>query len=888
MATQGPSLQVQASPVNTFVSAAAPAVALYDQQQVQMALQLVDAFSDLSVTAAQFAGSMKAEQNEEDIKTGIDLVNKSRKSYQKLVESGEIKPTENPWMAVGAQQASGTLEGMKARAEFERIYAQKAVNDPKFFDSPEAFDALAAQYVQNANVNLGDASYQTRSFYEAFNPYIASKAMQHEEGMAKFQENKILTGIQAKVFTAIQDSASQNESVRNDAITALQDLMSTPQGVAQQAVNRTVIETFVQAMSEGDNPQQAQRIFDSIKSGTGLLKDTAEAKAALGQAQAAIRRNINSLTHEESIAFDKWIGSDLIPTVLKGGLSDQQARDMLNGYFTGSNQRITVSAEAMEAKKGYALNRLEEARNEAERQLQKSVQTTMVETIETLSDESNMDVARQRFDETVEFLGLPTEDKWKWEAMFESQYNKNAERRSMRALQQREELLWNGVAGTGGAEEFGLKQQAATQFAAYFSKNELPTFQNFKGELDDFLIEVGVSPGTDKAKAVYRTAYSQFDSVLTEQINAIAQSQFQGNLMPVEGEPTDVRRAKADLRGKAAMLRLRMGITFDDTRAATDIVGRAMSAMNPAAAEAGTVETWPVEDLINAYNNAIQTTQPIDGILPGGPYGDALKDSLAYAANRTRAGDNPEDVVRDLVSQQFFGTTMKVEKDALSRSSLVAGHYVTGKGQDAEDYQTTFGLVLEQGSVTNPDTAPYAAAAFSQEFQKAIMKPPHNPRVAHEAAREAVMNNHIFVRGSMVPKHPSFGASVDENFLGTWLSLKYPNNPDATLVVATVDANGTPVMAVRDAQGNALVPVDAEDFAPVLYTPTDIVGDSANVVRALPDYMRVRGFREQVREPLTALARDAASNPGFSVFRIGEALRGAVQAAAQKPRKEEK
>jgi hypothetical protein len=116
---------------------------------------------------------------------------------------------------------------------------------------------------------------------------------------------------------------------------------------------------------------------------------------------------------------------------------------------------------------------------------------------------------------------------------------------------------------------------------------------------------------------------------------------------------------------------------------------------------------------------------------------------------------------------------------------------------------------------------------------------------------------------------------------------KYPDNEDATLVVVTVDANGTPVMAVRDAQGNALVPADAEERVPSLYTPRDIMGDYQDIVSALPEYMAMRGFREQIREPLFKATREAVSQPGLAPFRFGEVLRGAVQAAARKPRQDQ-
>jgi len=210
MAKARPSLDVAARPVSTFVAPNQNAVAaeLYDQQAVQNALQFADAFSNLSVSAAKLAGALKQQSNEEEILKGQDLVNQSRRSYQQLVSEGQIKPTENPWFAIGAQKASGAMEAAKARANFETLLEKKIQEDPNFLDDPRGFDAFAYQYTQNVNQLIGDASYMSRSFYESFNPFVGAMQVKHEQRVIDHNNKKIFDGASAAVILAVDDLAS--------------------------------------------------------------------------------------------------------------------------------------------------------------------------------------------------------------------------------------------------------------------------------------------------------------------------------------------------------------------------------------------------------------------------------------------------------------------------------------------------------------------------------------------------------------------------------------------------------------------------------------------------------------------------------------------------------
>jgi RNA-binding protein YhbY len=348
MPKQRPGLTVNAAPISTFVAPQAAAAELYDAQSVNLALQFSEAFKDLSLSAANFYATLKTDSNKENLQAGIDLVNKNQKSYQDLVDAGEIKPSENPWLAVGAQQASGTMEGMRARSHFMSLYNQTAESDPKFFDNADGFNALAHQYTENMNTKIGDRAYLSRSFYEAFNPFIASTGMDHEQRVTEKNQQRVTMGVGAIIAQAWQDMDSPDPLVKNSALNVAQfniDEMSR-RGVSPTTINQTATKNILELMSKGKNPERGYKMFDVLQSGTGSMGKTefAQYHLTLNKAQIEANRQTNSL---EDLRQLNDFTDGLIAAVVDGRMPEPQAREAYRNRVSGTEAEKFTPSVAM-------------------------------------------------------------------------------------------------------------------------------------------------------------------------------------------------------------------------------------------------------------------------------------------------------------------------------------------------------------------------------------------------------------------------------------------------------------------------------------------------------------------------------------------------------------
>ena len=352
MPQQRPGLSVNATPVSTFVAPQAAAAELYDVQSVNLALQFSDAFKELSVSAANFYGTLKTQSNKENLQAGIDLVNKNQKSYQDLVDAGEIKPSENPWLAVGAQQASGTMEGMRARSHFMSLYNQAAESDPKFFDNADGFNAMAHQYTENMNTKIGDRAYLSRSFYEAFNPFIASTGMDHEQRVTEKNQQRVTMGVGAIIAQAWQDMDSPDPIVRASALNVAQFSLdeTSRKGVSPTIINQTATKNILELMSKGKNPERGYKMFDVLQSGTGSMGKTEFAKyhLTLNKAQIEANRQTNSL---EDLRQLEDFTDELITAVVDGRMPEPQAREAYRNRVSGTEAEKYTSSVAMAGEK---------------------------------------------------------------------------------------------------------------------------------------------------------------------------------------------------------------------------------------------------------------------------------------------------------------------------------------------------------------------------------------------------------------------------------------------------------------------------------------------------------------------------------------------------------
>jgi uncharacterized protein YegP (UPF0339 family) len=343
MPNQRPSLSVNATPVSSFVAPQAAAAELYDQQSVNLALQFSEAFKELSLSASNFYANLKTQDNKESLQKGIDLVNMNQKSYSSLVESGEIKPSENPWLAVGAQQASGTMEGMQARAHFMSLYDQQSQSDPKFFDNADGFNALAHQYTTNINTKIGDQAYLSRSFYEAFNPFIASASVDHEQKVATKNTERITLGVAAATAQGYQDLQSSDPIVKEGAMKFLQyriDEMGRS-GVSQRVINETLTKNVMALAVESDNPDLVLSILKKVYAGTAPIADTEYAQVQMALYGGKIEEARNRTSLEENLQIRKLTDS-FAKRVASGDITVDQAQEDYLKIVTGDDRQLTL------------------------------------------------------------------------------------------------------------------------------------------------------------------------------------------------------------------------------------------------------------------------------------------------------------------------------------------------------------------------------------------------------------------------------------------------------------------------------------------------------------------------------------------------------------------
>ena len=564
MAKQRPSLGVSASPISTYVAPVAAASAgleLYDQQTVNLALQFSEAFQNLSLTAANFAGSLKAESNKEELQKGLDLVNSSQKTYQQLVEDGQIRPTENPWLAIGAQQGSGMMEGMKARAHFMETYQKRAAEDPKFYDSLDSFNALASQYAQNVGTSLKDSPYQSRAFFEAFNPFVSSMSLKHQENVAKTAENKVLMGVGASVAQLTQDIKSQDPIVRREAMQAFRNSIDElgQMGVSRTRVNEAVVENMIALMETTDQADQVQAIYDSLDFGYGLVKNTAHAKALYAQRAPNIERNRQKLTQAKDSNWRKFVVESAPSVAFKSKLEQIEFLESSLPEVVGS-----VSPEQFRSMIAFGQSEIEEARREQEAARKETIADTLAENLgkatqgPIIGDPQAW--AKDRINETTDLvnaLGLTGVDRQRHLTSATSTINSLAEQELAKREAKAEDEVYKTLTALGkgydetipdGLEPDAYKEAALKKLEEAMTAANTPEKQrinlraSLEKDIDGNAEERLVASTTAKMRGLQMVN----DSTLMQGVQSFMGFQADGSIdMSRAGPPPNVQQSRA-------------------------------------------------------------------------------------------------------------------------------------------------------------------------------------------------------------------------------------------------------------------------------------------------------------------------------------------------------
>ena len=867
MAKARPNLGVTAQPVSTFIQPNQNAVAaeLYDQQTVNNALQFAEAFSNLSVSAARLAGGLKQEWNEEQVQQGMDLVNKSRKSYQQLVQSGEIKPTENPWFAIGAQKASGSIEAMKARVHFESLLEQKVAEDPSFLDDPRGFDAFAYQYTQNVNQFMGDASYMSRAFYESFNPFMGTMQAKHEGRVIEHNTQKILTGVASEVQRAAQDWTSPNPTVRQQALGTLQTRLDemVNQGVASNRVNNAAVDALVDLMATSDDPRAAREIFNTIEAGTGLLSGIQYAKTQMAMNASKIQANDLRMSAEESKFLAARIEKDLTPQIVSGAMTVEQAEKALREDF--AQGKVRINANEQESKIGYLRSFSAAAIREREAQVKKEQNNAFWELVTLAADTDGVEdldarlgelkqrvgaigldpeqlyrgrelldriteqakkdrilatadaqtnelyqlaldaknaqsdeeasAALKKYKDRIETLGLAPEQRLRAEEMFAKVQDATFEAQSIRNINNATTILWNGTGNKDGILPI-LKEEVGKSFEP--NSNFVPGFAEARQQYDTYLTQtLGLTPDEDKYKKGLAQAYTKIRDSL---------KQYEAAYLQQAGAD---REAAASVRQRFLAMRMNLATEFEDARDVAPAFRGLLSEMNPQVVEragSGEVGALPyTEDMVMAYMLAKDNNQNLSTILPGGENGKALIAKLDRAVDLIKAGANIGDVARDISRFTAFGRAGEVDyfdlRNPLKWIDLYDKETTLKIRESNQELREAIADTSRSGTL-EPDAATYLDFAYRQAYLDELSTNPTGSNSAHKVAMDKVMEENVFIRGSLLPKR-NLGPNQDELYLEAWLRAKYPNNPNATLVVVSPPGADQVLMAVRE-NGNAV------------------------------------------------------------------------------------
>jgi len=864
MAKARPNLGVTAQPVSTFIQPNQNAVAaeLYDQQTVNNSLQFAEAFSNLSVSAARLAGGLKQEWNEEQVQQGMDLVNKSRKSYQQLVQSGEIKPTENPWFAIGAQKASGSIEAMKARVNFESLLEQKVAEDPSFLDDPRGFDAFAYQYTQNVNQFMGDASYMSRAFYESFNPFMGTMQAKHEGRVIEHNTQKILTGVASEVQRAAQDWTSPNPTVSQQALGTLQTRLDemVNQGVASNRVNNAAVDALVELMATSDDPRAAREMFNAIKSGTGSLSSTQYAKTQMAMNASKIQANDLRMSAEESKVLAARIEKDLTPQIVSGAITVEQAEEALREDF--AQGKVRINANEQESKIGYLRSFSAAAIREREVQVKKEQNNAFWELVTLAADTDGVEdldarlgelkqrvgtigldpeqlyrgrelldriteqakkdrvlatadaqtnelyqlaldaknaqsdeeasAALKKYKDRIETLGLAPEQRFRAEEMFAKVQDDTFEAQSIRNINHATTILWNGTGNNDGILPT-LDREVRESFEP--NSNFVPGFAEARQQYDTYLTDtLGLTdPNDTKYKKGLSQAYTKMRDALKQYETVYLQK-------------AATREEAASVRQRFLAMRMNLATEFEDARDVAPAFRGLLSEMNPQVVEragSGEVGALPyTEDMVMAYMLAKDNNQNLSTILPGGENGKALIAQLDYAVDRIRAGEKIGDVARDVSRLMSFGGVSKI--DYFDKINPIKWMDTDGSDQQTrENIRVSHAELREAVAATSrsgafeTDAGTYLDYEYRRHYATEVSNNPMAARSAHKVAMDKVMEENVFIRGSLLPKR-NLGPNQDEVYLEAWLRANYPNNPNATLVVVSPPGADQVLMAVRE------------------------------------------------------------------------------------------
>ena len=846
MAKQRPTLGTFAQPVSTFVQPIDPekTVAPVDQQAVRESYAFAEMFGQLSESAARLASTIKMDMNKDAAAAGALLVNQSRQSYAELERAGKIKPNENPWFAVGAQQASGILEAHKSAVEIESLYEQHKKENPAFLDDTKAFDALVSSYVANKSAGFGSAQYLSGAFFDNFNPTVVRLQQKNLDDIENSRFSKYINASRAKTDLAISDMSplTYGDSIA-DIQNAYDEFVRNSPGRAGE-IGQAFAAQLVDLMRSSDRHAEAELILNSLKSGTGPLANTEFVKSLLIKYGPEIEKNrqtsvspearkIVEKAQEISDTFDNGGYGAGMDSVKRATREMERFADELSAGIDDAPQVDSYGSKYLQSKK----NSIDDARRGALDALSKRFDAYLKDEVaaaksfrEELAAQTQNDLRSQisagnttpsaAYDK---FLAVITNPQYGYSEKEQLELRKQFENDS--------EKMW--------------KDYEDGRSAAMLASSERRVSEEIGGSLLDFAVELAVNPGQTtitplpptnirpKIDSFLREAnlneeqrkkskdrmYASVVAQTSDRINALlTKSKASGGMAPFDVEslepaPSDTSQV-LEWKTQARYVRNHAMMEIDSLFEQENTIARfrdiAATQLNIRTQEMGL--TPDVEDLYRVWS----------GVKSG------------FAA--TKLFNTPEGKRISEIFQSVQTKMVAVRKTSLQDAFVDAlSAYTSSRGSNVEkwteitsaqsgekkDYEGKVGRLIDKFEVVNPDAIRLLEGMFAFELVSAFGSTnKFNLAASMNTAMKSVEENLIPIRGSFLPKIGGIGEGqfTTEHF-NNLADFYAGADKEAVFLPIDIDSTGNYIFALRDKNGNTL--------QARLFTMDDLVSEEA-------------------------------------------------------------
>lgn len=853
MPPQRPQLGTFASPTNQLVTPIQSQVAPVDEQGIRDSYAFANAFGELSQSMVQVASAIKMTHNKESVEEGERLVNASRKTYQQLVTDGQISMGENPWFHIGAQNASGTLEAAKARAEFQMDYDLRVAQNPELMQDNAAFDVLAADFATKKSQQFGTTQTLRDSFFEAFNPYLVAAGAQHAAGVVEYRKNKLLEVLSLSVDASLSVGSAlfdprMNEAGKRDDGSQkdrgwLGEPMFDPKGNVITE-RETVLEVgdprnpklilapmIVPGLPDEDlfNLTQNNADFDDLSSKAQVMiyahaaQKLREGKSPFFaspyvQDVSQLQADLDARGRELGLprVANLSVTAHLIEVMSKGA-DPWKAEAIFNQLRAGTGLLKDVTdVKVLMTAAAPAIEKNKFDRTHARQEEILNILTARVEVLGNMDPrENDIRVQLEDFMSALEAsTTFSTEEKGKALDRFHAQFT---------AGQQR------GLTHVTNNEKNDIRRVVAETYAR---GGEDPV-RNYDATLAAFNSEamrMGHYPGTAGYAQLKKDMMPVIESGLQQKLTQYAKfivEQTGGTWDPntpespamlelFEIKPSDSPRIKALKEGTRLTYKLNVlqaGISFDLPERLKAFRAVALTGIS-SDVERGVRSD--LKDLVRMYQSNIGGRAPLD-ILFGGTdvASQRTKLFLESTSRRIDSGMGIDDAIRDATQELNMSSPLsanalvdiKVGSEAFTDIQDSRKEAVEARLQVAE--QDLYGWWASWGPFAptlNGDSAAVATNLFNKAYLSTLAE-----TMSHDEAVEAgsaAIANTMFVRGSLLPREPLEAVGLSAPYLAVFVDLEVANynkatgaEQSATMVQVDTDGYGKPVFALRTKDG---------------------------------------------------------------------------------------